>query len=111
MSAERWAARGVSSGTDQARARLTWGPERLARDKLRRSEETTLQGWDISPAALASTLESSPKMPYAAGTGPKVLPGSPPPGVPTAGKRKQAKRVETGTHRPWSPSPHSDSPP
>lgn len=45
MSAERWAARGVSSGTDQARARLTWGPERLARDKLRRSEETTLQGW------------------------------------------------------------------
>lgn len=27
-SAERWAARGVSRGTDQARARLTWEPER-----------------------------------------------------------------------------------
>lgn len=44
--------RGVAAGRERGmRARggpraagLTWGPERRARDKLRRSEETTLQG-------------------------------------------------------------------
>lgn len=111
MSAERWAARGVSCRTDQARARLTWGRNAGHATNYAEAKRQLSKDGAISPAALASPLEGSPKMPYAAGIGPKVLLGSPPPGVLTSGKRKQTKGGETGTHRPWSPSPHSDSPP
>lgn len=65
----------------------------------------------ISPTALAGPLGEPSKMLFGAGSGPKVLLDSSPPGRPGCGKRRQGKGGLTGTHHPWSPSPRSDSPP
>lgn len=79
------------------------------------TRQTTQKRRDNSPRgrppALADPWESSPKMPFGAGSGPEALLDLPPSGSFGSGKRKQEKRGETGTHRPWSLSPHSDSSP
>lgn len=80
-------------------------------DKLRRSEETSLQGWSHQPCGPGRSLGRIIKDAFGTQSGPTVLLGSPPPGRLGSGKRKQGKTGEMGTHRPWSPSPHSDSSP
>ena len=103
------AARGVRCGRDQTRGELTWGRNAVRATNYAGTERRLSKDGTISSGALDGPLGGSPKMPTGAGSGPEVLGGPAPPQGLGSGEQRQDKGGETGTHCPWSPSPHSDS--